>query len=167
MKQCSRCKETKSISNFPSNKSRKDGLSVYCRECQRQYTASHYKRNSSDYKKRALARNYQQLLELQAIVFRLKEAPCMDCGRTYHPVQMDFDHRDVREKMYNVSHIHLSGRGVQTLLAEVKKCDVVCASCHRLRSQNRAWNRHKGIQAYLDENRDRIETLLRSHALIA
>lgn len=33
MKKCSRCGEEKPIEDFPRDKSRKDGLFVYCRKC--------------------------------------------------------------------------------------------------------------------------------------
>ena len=59
--------------------------------------------------------------------------PCEDCGCA-DPRVLDFDH--VRgEKAFNLQ------RGKQKplsdILAEIQKCDVVCANCHRLRTQAR------------------------------
>jgi hypothetical protein len=49
---------------------------------------------------------------------------------------MQFDHRDPREKKYLVSQmVGRAGRG--TILAEVAKCDIVCANCHRERTYQR------------------------------
>ena len=46
---------------------------------------------------------------------------------------MDFDHRDPSEKSF-----HIGRRGPylsrKRLLAELRKCDVVCANCHRVRT---------------------------------
>lgn len=63
----------------------------------------------------------------------LRDRPCVDCGGRFHPVQMDFDHRDPAEKRFTLSKVQLKGR--DELLAEVAKCDVVCSNCHRLRTR--------------------------------
>lgn len=67
----------------------------------------------------------------------LRRVPCADCQRRYRPQQMDFDHRDPGDKSFRLT----SGRAMlmsnERLLAEVAKCDVVCANCHRIRTQQR------------------------------
>lgn len=65
----------------------------------------------------------------------LKEAPCADCGRTFDPVCMDFDHRPGEVKKFVISANLYRGR--EALEVEIAKCDVVCACCHRLRTKNR------------------------------
>lgn len=65
------------------------------------------------------------------IIKQAKDVPCADCGKRYPHYVMDFDH--VREgKLANVSN--LAKGNVDTLLAEIAKCDVVCANCHRERT---------------------------------
>jgi hypothetical protein len=60
----------------------------------------------------------------------LKNVPCLDCGKSFHYCQMDFDHvRGV--KLRPVPHM----RNEQAILDEAVKCDVVCANCHRERTQ--------------------------------
>lgn len=66
----------------------------------------------------------------------LKSAPCTDCGGTFDPVCMDFDHRPGEEKIDCVSS--LAWMGLDAVLAEISKCDLVCANCHRLRTKVRA-----------------------------
>jgi hypothetical protein len=56
--------------------------------------------------------------------------PCVDCGETDIRC-LDFDHRDPKEKKFLVSEITLSKRSV--LDAEMAKCDIRCANCHRKR----------------------------------
>lgn len=52
---------------------------------------------------------------------------------------MDFDH--VRgEKLANVSD--LVGAPTEDLLAEVAKCELVCATCHRVRTSDRLGEKH-------------------------
>lgn len=69
---------------------------------------------------------------LRALLNQLKSAPCADCGNTYDPVCMDFDHREPGTKRGAVSS--LFRLGAKAVLAEIAKCDVVCSNCHRLRT---------------------------------
>lgn len=59
----------------------------------------------------------------------------MDCKKRYPVYVMDFDHRDSTEKLLNISKVHQ--HGIQKLLSEIKKCDVVCSNCHRERTHQR------------------------------
>lgn len=69
----------------------------------------------------------------------VKTAPCMDCGRTFPPVCMDLDH--VRGgKISNIASMVSSGYKLDLIKAEVAKCEVVCACCHRLRTTARKEN---------------------------
>lgn len=43
-KHCPKCERTKSLSEFYRNKSRKDGLSSYCKDCEREYKSSPHMR---------------------------------------------------------------------------------------------------------------------------
>jgi hypothetical protein len=67
----------------------------------------------------------------------LKRKPCADCGGEFHPFVMDFDHRDDAEKLFNVSASIPLGLPFKRVLAEVAKCDIVCANCHRMRTFRR------------------------------
>lgn len=65
-----------------------------------------------------------------------KNSPCMDCGfEPVHPCQMDYDHRDSSQKVNSIAHMTLVRE--ETLLAEIEKCDLICANCHRLRTLRR------------------------------
>lgn len=48
---------------------------------------------------------------------------------------MDFDHRDPATKSFNLMTGRAMLMSTAKVLAEVAKCDVVCANCHRLRTQ--------------------------------
>lgn len=75
----------------------------------------------------------------------LKRGPCTDCGGTFPPECMDFDHRPGEEKLFE-----LSKGGAKTeaaILDEIAKCDLVCANCHRIRSRQR-WE--KKMEVTLD-----------------
>lgn len=71
----------------------------------------------------------------RAHIRTFKEKPCADCGVQYPFYVMQFDH--VRgEKEGDISKF-VSNRQWKKALAEIEKCDVVCANCHMARSFER------------------------------
>ena len=76
---------------------------------------------------------YEKRQRLTALIDSLKDRPCADCGESYPPYVMDFDH--VRgEKKFNLTSMKASSSSEAAILAEAEKCDVVCANCHRIRT---------------------------------
>lgn len=69
----------------------------------------------------------------------LKSAhPCADCGDFFPPCVMDYDH--VRgEKRYKISDLVRGGFPISTIDEEISKCDLVCANCHRIRTNQRGY----------------------------
>ena len=62
------------------------------------------------------------------------ERGCVDCGYNTHPAALDFDH--VRgTKKFCIGHRVKCSR--KKLLPEMAKCDIVCANCHRVRTEKR------------------------------
>ena len=59
--------------------------------------------------------------------------PCMDCGGEFPYVCMQFDHRDGSTKSANVSFLIWKNSAWSNVLAEIEKCDLVCANCHAIR----------------------------------
>ena len=76
-------------------------------------------------------------LERRAYVDAAKDVPCMDCEGRFPPEAMDFDHRDPATKEFSVSSAAHHGIGWDRILAEIEKCDIVCANCHRVRTKRR------------------------------
>lgn len=70
------------------------------------------------------------------LLAELRDVPCLDCGQRFPFYVMQFDHRDRTQKRYTVSQM-ISRAGPKTILAEVAKCDIVCANCHRDRTYRR------------------------------
>lgn len=70
------------------------------------------------------------------IIRTAKDKPCADCNIAFPYFVMDFDHvRD--EKRFDISAAHKLGVTFADLLDEIEKCDVVCANCHRVRTQRK------------------------------
>lgn len=74
--------------------------------------------------------------EVRQRLRELKErTPCTDCKQSFPYYVLDFDH--VRgEKLFDLSGC--KGWYWEAIEAEIAKCDVVCANCHRERTHQRA-----------------------------
>ncbi len=96
----------------------------------RAYNVEYYARN----REREMARVVERQQATLAWLRDLRRVPCMDCGGIFAPHVMDFDHRDPTTKSFGLAseNVYLKSRAV--LEAEVAKCDVVCANCHRIRT---------------------------------
>ncbi|BCJ40935.1 hypothetical protein GCM10010168_47650 [Actinoplanes ianthinogenes] len=100
---------------------------------QREAKRRWYQNNREVYR----ARNARRRGERLDLLKRLKDRPCLDCGVRYPYYVMDFDHREGEQKNYNLSAAASSTMGEKAFMAEVEKCDVVCANCHRIRTARR------------------------------
>jgi transposase len=64
---------------------------------------------------------------------------CVDCKEMYPHYVLEFDHLPQYEKLGIVTNI-ARRYSWEKALEEVKKCDIVCANCHNIRT----WNRQQG-----------------------
>lgn len=71
--------------------------------------------------------------EAKAKVREMKARPCADCGETYPPCVMEFDHLPGTEKLGTISTM-VHSMAWDAVLVEIEKCEVVCANCHRIRT---------------------------------
>jgi hypothetical protein len=97
---------------------------------QRPYNVAYYGRHRAEEISRVTGRQRVTLEFLREV----RRRPCADCGGVFSPWVMDFDHRDPAKKSFNV----MSGRARlmsrSRLIAEIDKCDIVCANCHAART---------------------------------
>lgn len=63
----------------------------------------------------------------------LKDRSCADCGGRFPHFVMDWDHRPGEVKLFNISYAK-SSFARERVVAEIAKCDLVCANCHRIRT---------------------------------
>ena len=72
----------------------------------------------------------------------LKANPCVDCGET-NIIVLEFDHIG-NDKHFSISDVTRLGYGMPKLKAEIAKCEVRCANCHRKKTYERGGWTHKG-----------------------
>ena len=74
--------------------------------------------------------------ETAAFIDGYRQAPCSDCGGTFPVECMDFDHIDPTTKVVEISKLRTRGPSYkERIWAEIQKCELVCANCHRIRSK--------------------------------
>ncbi len=99
----------------------------------RAWNAIHRAKNREQYNANRTAA--QRALRARIAEIKLA-AGCIDCGYWEHAEALDFDHRPGEEKVRNVSQM-TSNASWERIVAEIAKCDVVCANCHRVRTARR------------------------------
>lgn len=124
MKVCANCKTPKIKEEFYVNKNNKrDGLSSWCKMCQKSHKKEHYNLNKTQYQKNYL-NNFKWLIDIK------KELKCEKCGFN-HPAALDFHHIDPKTKSFGLGG-RISERHREEILLEIDKCIVLCANCHRI-----------------------------------
>ena len=119
MKNCSTCKERP-----------KSDFNSYCLVCHAERQSAYAKRSS--YKS---VKKYKT--KIREFIASQKIGHCCDCGNTYPPYVMDFDH--VRgDKNFNLSIAANKRISLDKVKQEIEKCDLVCANCHRVRTFQRS-----------------------------
>ena len=104
-------------------------------EARRRHNRAYYHRNGKD---KILAANKASRLRNKEYVDRIKtENPCLDCGNYFPAICMDFDHLPGFDKHDNVAELTRGGCSIETIDAEIAKCELVCSNCHRIRTLNR------------------------------
>ena len=133
-RRCARCNEMKNEDEFAGPSKSKSVKDCYCRPCRAAYKQEHYKKNRQRYIDKAKERQRLQIEERMIFLQQFLEAhPCVDCGES-DVVVLEFDH--VQEKSFDISN-GLRYRRWEAVLAEMEKCEVVCANCHRRRTTTR------------------------------
>jgi len=89
--------------------------------------------NRRHYQKVSAARRKQEYAAFRAFIDAYKlDRGCVDCGYSENAAALDFDHIDPSEKAGTIARMFTYTR--QRLLAELAKCEVRCANCHRIKT---------------------------------
>lgn len=79
------------------------------------------------------------------VIRAAKSVPCADCGIQYPTYVMQFDHLKPEEKSFSIGGRY--SQRMDALLAEIAKCDVVCANCHMERTHQQRLKHRKEANA--------------------
>lgn len=121
MKECGDCSETLPLSSFYKNVGMADGHLSRCKTC----VVVRYGPGRAERARRD--RVYFQQIKITR--------GCADCGFSAHPAALDFDHLPGTTKRYRICT--MAGMRRDLIDAEIAKCEVVCANCHRIRTSKR------------------------------
>ena len=113
------------------------------RAYQREYHKRYYLDNAEKYKsQRKWAREF---------IARVKSlSQCVDCGESDARV-LDFDHVHGK-KVGNVSDMANGSYSIDAIKKEIRKCEVRCANCHRIKTIERRDNENEEAR---DQDREK------------
>jgi len=109
---CRYCNIEFSLDSFPIMK--KNGKEYYRHRCKDCYKQS----------KRLYEKDKSQWLE-----FYKKQLCCKNCGNDDYRV-LEFHH--TKSKKFNIGDSISRGYSKEKIILEIKKCEVLCANCHRI-----------------------------------
>lgn len=111
---------------------------------QKAYYPKHYAANREAYFSRAKAHDAKMHAERnEHISSYLSSHPCVDCGEA-DIVVLEFDHREHSEKSFTIGAHGSIQISMKRLKAEIAKCDVRCANCHRRKTYKERGSTHRG-----------------------
>jgi hypothetical protein len=129
---CKTCGQIKPLSCFEKHSY---GHRHTCSECRNTYMNNHYHNN--DYVKDNNRKSFNKMVSENKICFQeyMKDKKCVDCGISDQRV-LDFDHIN-GDKKHNISKMVNGSFLWITILAEIAKCEIRCANCHRIKTYER------------------------------
>ena len=117
-----------------------DGRQPRCRDCAKAWYAANSAAHRANVRVRAIAWRAEMQRNLAAY---LAEHHCVDCGESDIRV-LDFDHNPGTDKKAEIAKLVNQGVGWARVQAEIAKCRVRCANCHRRKTFERAgWWRQR------------------------
>ena len=139
---CTKCHVVKPMEEFGWKYKSLGKRHAVCKECTSVRSSNWYYQNQDRQKENVRLNNLEYRKAARDFMFDyLSTHPCTKCGET-DPVVLEFHH--LGEKSSEVSR--LLGRGVtrEALKAEIDKCVVVCANCHRrITAEQRSWYKRR------------------------
>ncbi len=107
---------------------------------QQKYKKKYYKKNKEYYKEyhekrkeKYKVKRKEKYNKRKKYIDQIKlESGCVFCGYNEHPAALDFDHIDPLIKISNISNLLLGS--LNSLQAEIAKCQVLCSNCHRIKT---------------------------------
>ena len=128
LKKCTKCQRELPLDNFRWKNKSEGKKHSQCKECQKAQEKQHY-RESLERRESVRATTNSQKITNMILVEEARSQGCKKCGEKRSYV-LDFHHRNGEEKVETINHM-IKSASSKTLQAELEKCDVLCANCHR------------------------------------
>jgi hypothetical protein len=112
MRKCIACRKSKPEENFYSKKKEAGGknyASSYCKGCD-------------------VKRIHERIKVVRARLIEFGGGECKSCGYSRCLEALEFHHRDAKEKDFNINRVRSFSEKAKN---ELRKCDLLCANCHR------------------------------------
>lgn len=148
-KQCKGCLEPKALSEFHRARGGRVARCKGCirlarstpqaKEAKRARDNARYSANLESSRAKVRSRAAAARVGKRTFVDAYKERTrCRDCHNKFPAVCMDFDHLPGTHKVAGIGTMVSDARfSLDDIKAEIEKCDLVCACCHRLRTVKR------------------------------
>lgn len=120
---CTKCGIEKPIEEFYKNKTKRDGHSSICKDCQREADRRYYLSNKDKVRKRAKVFHKKVMDYINS----RKSIGCYICSEK-DIACLDFHH--LRDKVTEVAKL-IGNDNLTQIKTEIDKCVVLCANCHR------------------------------------
>lgn len=99
----------------------------------KEYKRNHAIKNKDKY---LAFRNDRRIRNKEFVLRVLRNNCCSDCG-IKNPIVLEFDHI-CESKKKSIADLSHQGYSLKSLKDEMRKCEIVCANCHRIRTAERA-----------------------------
>ncbi len=98
----------------------------------REYNRKYYQENRKHLLKKQKEKNRRLAKTRRKWLVDYKKK--LKCGRCKekHPATLTFHHKDSSEKEFEIGNALALGVSLKRILAEIKKCEVLCAKCHAI-----------------------------------
>ena len=126
LRKCTSCEEIKPLDLFIKNKECYLGRARTCSKCSYKKSKKWYSDNKERRREAANKRNQDR----RDWCIQYLGGKCMDCDGVFHRSVYDFHHRNKENKVDAISNLLCSPDKLED---ELKKCDLLCANCHRIR----------------------------------
>jgi len=140
MKKCTKCGLRKQLKSYYQRKIGLRSGEYYekCKDCYKIRGRKYYHNNRERQLGLAKKRKLKYIEERKFFLEKIKNKPCLDCGRRYPSWVMDFDHRIGQKKTASISFFTFRKlANFDKIREEIAKCDLICSNCHRDRTYKR------------------------------
>lgn len=128
MIKCWHCKIEKTDDDFAFKKKEMGIRSSHCRACQKILRKKYYDRNKKKVYAQVSAKRREKYTWFRDYK---KNLFCNRCGFS-NSFALQFHHSDPTKKEFTLCHALQRGISKSSILAELEKCEVLCANCHSI-----------------------------------